>query len=68
MSRYVMQLVTNFRFYNVGGIRDTAVLYGRSRMTGSHVCLYVHWGRQVVEVHSSDPRFGEAIAAEIGAN
>jgi len=67
LNRFVLQLVTIFRLYNVGGARDTAVLYGKSRLTGAHVCLYVHWTRQNVDVHSSDPRFGEAIAAEISS-
>jgi len=65
INRYLLHLVSDFRLQNIGGSRDSAALYGRSRLNGAHVCVYVHWARQCVEVHCSDPRFGEAITSEM---
>ena len=65
INRCLHYLVSELRLFNVGGSRDSAALYGRCRLNGAHICVYLHWSRQVIEVHSSDGRVGEAIVAEI---
>mmetsp|Transcript_29695 Transcript_29695/g.41030 ORF Transcript_29695/g.41030 Transcript_29695/m.41030 type:complete len:1213 (-) Transcript_29695:137-3775(-) len=65
MTRFLSLLTSQTRLFCVMKMGDTAALYGRSRLNSSHLCVYVHWNRQCVEVHCSDNRFGEAIASEI---
>ena len=60
---YVANLARDMRLGLVSISKDTAALYGRAG--DIHVCVYAHGKRQMVEVHSSDAMFGQAIAAQL---